>query len=69
MNEIVAKVERDARGTIIRTQSLAEHSWDVDGSAYCIAHCTRNSGGTAYTLRYAQQEGLKIYNVAGGYRN
>ena len=36
----------------------------VDGSAYCIAYCTRNSGGTAYTLRYAQQEGLKIVNTA-----
>ena len=36
----------------------------VNGSAYCMAYCTRNSGGTAYTLRYAQQEGLKIYNVA-----
>lgn len=36
----------------------------VNESAYCIAYCTRDSGGTAYTLRYAQQEGLKIYNVA-----
>ena len=36
----------------------------VDGSAYCITYCTRDSGGTAYTLRYARQEGLKIYNVA-----
>ena len=36
----------------------------VDGSAYCIAYCTRNSGGTVYTLRYAQQEGLKIFNTA-----
>ena len=36
----------------------------VDGSAYCIAYCTRNRGGTAYTLRYAQQEGLKIFNTA-----
>ena len=41
----------------------------VSESTYCIAYCTRDSGGTAYTLRYAQQEGLKIYNVAGGYRN
>ena len=41
----------------------------VDGSAYCIAYCTRDSGGTAYTLRYARQEELKIYNVAGEYRN
>lgn len=38
----------------------------VDGSAYCIAYCTRDSGGTAYTLRYAQQEGLKIVNTASG---
>ena len=38
----------------------------VNGSAYCIAYCTRNSGGTAYTLRYAQQEGLKIVNTASG---
>lgn len=36
----------------------------VDGSAYCIAYCTRDSGGTAYTLRYAQQQGLKIFNTA-----
>ena len=36
----------------------------VSESTYCIAYCTRDSGGTAYTLRYAQQEGLKIYNVA-----
>ena len=36
----------------------------VDGSTYCIAYCTRDSGGTAYTLRYAQQKGLKIVNTA-----
>lgn len=36
----------------------------VDGSAYCIAYCTRDSGGTAYTLRYARQQGLKIFNTA-----
>lgn len=36
----------------------------VNGSAYCIAYCTRDSSGTAYTLRYAQQEGLKIFNTA-----
>ena len=36
----------------------------VNGSAYCIAYCTRNSGGTAYTLRYAKQHGVEIYNVA-----
>lgn len=36
----------------------------VDGSAYCIAYCTRDYGGTAYTVRYARQQGLTVQNVA-----
>ena len=36
----------------------------VEGSAHCIAYCTRDSGGTAYTVRYAEHCGLDIYNVA-----
>ena len=36
----------------------------VDESAYCIAYCTRRSGGTAYTIRYAQKKGLRVVNVA-----
>ena len=47
-----------------REAYLARDRHLINGSAYCIAYCTRDSGGTAYTLRYAQQEGLKIYNVA-----
>ena len=47
-----------------REAYLARDRHLVDGSAYCIAYCTRDSGGTAYTLRYAQQKGLKIVNTA-----
>lgn len=36
----------------------------VSESAYCIAYCTQDSGGTAYTLRYARRQGLKIFNTA-----
>ena len=36
----------------------------VDGSSCCIAWCTRATGGTAYTLRYAQRQGLRVWNVA-----
>ena len=36
----------------------------VDGSAYCIAYCTRETGGTAYTLRYAIEQGSHIRNIA-----
>lgn len=52
-----------------REAYLARDRHLINGSAYCIAYCTRDSGGTAYTLRYAQQEGLKIFNVAGRYRD
>ena len=36
----------------------------VDGSAYCIAYCTRETGGTAYTLKYAKEQGIHIRNIA-----
>ena len=35
----------------------------VDESAYCIGYCTRSTGGTAYTLRYAEKQGLKVWNI------
>ena len=35
----------------------------VDGSSVCVAYCTRNTGGTAYTVRYAQQHGLRIVRL------
>ena len=33
------------------------------GSAYCITYCARNYGGTAYTVRYARQQGLEVRNI------
>lgn len=36
----------------------------VDGSSVCVTYCTRNSGGTAYTVRYAQQQGLRIISLS-----
>ena len=36
----------------------------VDNSDYLICHCMRKSGGTAYTLRYAEKCGLHIFNLA-----
>lgn len=43
---------------------LARDRHLVDGSSYCISYCTRNYGGTAYTVRYAESQGLEVYNVA-----
>ncbi len=36
----------------------------VDNSAVCIAYCTRKTGGTAYTVRYALKKGLTVINLA-----
>lgn len=42
---------------------LQRNQYMVDQSRYCIAYCNRSAGGTAYTLRYAQQKGLVIQNL------
>lgn len=47
-----------------REAFLARDRHLVDGSAYCIGYCTRTTGGTAYTLRYAEKQGLQIWNLA-----
>lgn len=49
-----------------REAYLARDRHLVDNSSICVAYCTRNSGGTAYTVRYAHDKGLKIYNIAEG---
>ena len=36
----------------------------VDNSAHCICYLQKNSGGTAYTVRYAQQLHLNIIRIA-----
>ena len=36
----------------------------VDGSGICVCYLTGNSGGTAYTVNYANAQGLEIVNIA-----
>lgn len=36
----------------------------VDNSGVCVCYMNRSSGGTAYTVRYAQEQGLEIINIA-----
>lgn len=35
----------------------------VDNSSACICYCTKDTGGSAYTLRYAKENDLKIFNI------
>ena len=39
----------------------------VNRSAYCIAYCIYDQGGTAYTVSYALQRGLLVRNIADRY--
>lgn len=36
----------------------------VDHSSVCVCYLTKCSGGTAYTVQYAREHGLKIFNLA-----
>ena len=36
----------------------------VDNSVHCICYLTEETGGTAYTVKYAEKNGLDIINVA-----
>ena len=47
-----------------REAFLARDRHLVDNAGCCIAWCTSATGGTAYTLRYAQRQGLRVWNVA-----
>lgn len=36
----------------------------VDNSGVCVCYLTKDSGGTVYTVRYAEKHGLEIINIA-----
>lgn len=36
----------------------------VNFSGYCVAYLNKNSGGTAFTVNYARQNGLEIFNLS-----
>jgi len=36
----------------------------VDNSSHCICYMEKDSGGTAYTVSYARDSGLTVYNLA-----
>ena len=36
----------------------------IDNSSVCVAYLTEEKGGTAYTVNYANQKGVKVINIA-----
>ena len=37
----------------------------VQGSHCCVGYCTSDTGGSAYTLQYANKQGLRVINLGG----
>ena len=37
----------------------------IDGADACLAYVTKTTGGSYYTMRYAQKKGVPVYNLAG----
>lgn len=35
----------------------------VDNSSVCVCYLTKDSGGTAYTVKYAKKQGLNVFNI------
>lgn len=49
-----------------RQAFLARDRRMVDNSSYCVSYCTRRSGGTVYTVRYAKKCGVPVFNTSPG---
>lgn len=55
---IFSKVKNRRRSYLDRDRIM------VDRSSACISWCTRETGGTAYTIRYAMKQGVRVKNLA-----
>ena len=71
--EDVAEYERikaQADKVVYTSQQYTPGCWHkrnrhlVDNSGVCVCYLTREKGGTAYTVRYAEKQGLEIINIA-----
>ena len=59
MDKIVYVSKEPSRGAY-----LARGRHLVDGSRYCISYCNKATGGTAFTVKYALERGLTVYNAS-----
>lgn len=61
-DEVIKASERSGRDAyLLRNRML------VDSAAYCIAYCTHQRSGAAYTLRYARGKATQVFNIADTY--
>ena len=58
-DEVICLAEHYYRGCMQR-----RNSYMVDRSSICICYLTQDTGGTAYTVKYARKQGLSVINLA-----
>ena len=58
-NEVICLSERYFRGCMHQ-----RNRYMVDHSSVCVCYLTRENGGTASTVKYAQKQGLLVCNLA-----
>ena len=58
-DEVVYTSERFSRGCMLKRNRAL-----VDGAQICVAYCLRDNGGTAYTVKYAEKKGVRVFNIA-----
>lgn len=58
-NEVICLSEQYHRDCM-----LERNRYLIDHSRVCICYLTKQTGGTAYTVKYARENGLRIFNIA-----
>ncbi|MBQ8849546.1 MAG: DUF1273 family protein [Clostridia bacterium] len=58
-DKVTVLSEKYTRGCMHR-----RNRYMVDGSDYCVAYCTADKGGSAYTVNYAKKKGVKVVDLA-----
>ena len=58
-DEIIYTSEENKKGCMHK-----RNRYLVDHSSLCICYMTRKSGGTAYTVKYAESKGVSVINIA-----
>ncbi|MGN1319234.1 MAG: SLOG family protein [Lachnospirales bacterium] len=56
-DKIVYTSEKYTKGCMFK-----RNRWLVDNSNYCIVYCVKNTGGSYYTVNYAEEKGLEVIN-------
>lgn len=56
-DKIVYTADRYFNGCMQKNRHL------VDGSSLCICYLAKQEGGTAYTVQYAREKGLRVVNI------